>query len=161
MITASTGTMSRGATQIRATVPSRSARSTFSIFIASMMASVSPARTFWPGSTAIETTKPRHRRPERLRRVRVLLLLHQRVEFGDPRRHHPRDDVDAAPRQPHAGRDRPHLDRDRLAADRAGPQGIAGLPVGDDGQLAIAPARNHLEHPERGFLRIVGDGRAG
>jgi len=40
------------------TVASRSARSTFSIFIASTMASASPALTSWPSATAIERTRP-------------------------------------------------------------------------------------------------------
>ena len=39
-------------------VPSRSAVSTFSIFIASTTASVSPALTSWPSATLTETTRP-------------------------------------------------------------------------------------------------------
>ena len=48
MITASTARLSPGLALIGFTVPSRSARSTFSIFIASTTASVSPALTSWP-----------------------------------------------------------------------------------------------------------------
>ncbi len=40
------------------TVPSRSAFSTFSIFIASTTASISPACTCWPSVTLIDTTRP-------------------------------------------------------------------------------------------------------
>src|SRR5262249_54983859 len=58
MITASTAMLSPGRTLIDFTTPSRSARSTFSIFMASTMASVSPALTSWPSATAITRTTP-------------------------------------------------------------------------------------------------------
>src|SRR5262245_33125512 len=57
-ITASTARLSPFLAWIFFTTPSRSARSTFSIFIASTTASVSPALTSWPSATAIETTSP-------------------------------------------------------------------------------------------------------
>ena len=40
------------------TTPSRSARGTFSIFMASTMGRVSPALTSWPSTTAMEMTRP-------------------------------------------------------------------------------------------------------
>ena len=57
-MTASTARLSPGLALIFLTVPSISARSTFSIFIASTTATVSPALTSWPSLTAIETTSP-------------------------------------------------------------------------------------------------------
>src|SRR5262249_30891351 len=53
MITASTARLSPGLALIALMTPSRSARSTFSIFMASTTASVSPALTSCPSSTAI------------------------------------------------------------------------------------------------------------
>src|SRR5689334_4221958 len=58
MITASTARLSPGFTLIAFTTASRSARSTFSIFIASTTASVSPTLTSWPSFTSIERTRP-------------------------------------------------------------------------------------------------------
>src|SRR6516165_3141901 len=58
MITASTARLSPGLALIAFTTPSRSARKTFSIFIASTTASVSPALTSWPSLTDIDTTRP-------------------------------------------------------------------------------------------------------
>src|SRR5579871_2320736 len=57
-ITASTARLSPFLAKTALMVPSRSARSTFSIFMASTTASVSPALTSWPGATEIETTRP-------------------------------------------------------------------------------------------------------
>src|SRR5690349_12594985 len=58
MMTASTARLSPLRAWIALTLPSRSARRTFSIFIASTMASGSPALTSWPTSTAIDTISP-------------------------------------------------------------------------------------------------------
>src|SRR5262249_20097325 len=58
MITASTARLSPGLALITLTTPSRSARKTFSIFMASTTASVSPALTSCPSLTEIETTRP-------------------------------------------------------------------------------------------------------
>jgi hypothetical protein len=41
-----------------ATTPSAAANSTFSIFMASITATRSPACTFWPGCTATSTSRP-------------------------------------------------------------------------------------------------------
>ena len=58
MMTASTARLSPGLAFSLETVRSRSARSTFSIFIASTTASVSPALTSCPSATEMETTRP-------------------------------------------------------------------------------------------------------
>ena len=57
-ISASTASVAPAAAWIFFTVPSRSARSTFCIFIASTTASVSPDLTSCPSLTAIDTTSP-------------------------------------------------------------------------------------------------------
>src|SRR5262245_14292265 len=57
-ITASTLRLSPGLARTFDTLPSRSAFSTFSIFIASTMHSASPARTSCPSLTANDTTMP-------------------------------------------------------------------------------------------------------
>src|SRR4029077_5618592 len=57
-ITASTLRLSPGLANTLETLPSRSAFSTFSIFIASTTQSASPARTSCPTSTASDTTMP-------------------------------------------------------------------------------------------------------
>src|SRR5205085_5466553 len=56
-ITASTARLSPGLALMVLTTPSRSARKTFSIFIASTTASASPALTSWPSTTAIASTR--------------------------------------------------------------------------------------------------------
>ena len=58
MITASTASVSPALQRILATVASRSADSTFSIFIASTMHRGSPALISCPTVTAIDLTRP-------------------------------------------------------------------------------------------------------
>ena len=61
-MTSSTARLSPGLARILAMRPSRSARSTFSIFIASTIASASPALTSWPWCHRERDQQPRHRR---------------------------------------------------------------------------------------------------
>ena len=58
MMTASTARLSPSLAMMALTVASRSARNTFSIFIASTTASGSPALTSCPTTTAMERTSP-------------------------------------------------------------------------------------------------------
>jgi hypothetical protein len=58
----------------------------FSIFIASFVASRSPARIAWPGCTATSTSSPGNRRQQVPGQIRRRLERHQRVELGRTRR---------------------------------------------------------------------------
>ena len=71
----------------------------FSIFIASITASFSPARTAWPGCTATSTSRPGIGESRKLRQVRRRLERHQRVQLGGARRQHPRVDLRAVVRR--------------------------------------------------------------
>ena len=58
MITASTARLSPGFTRMALTIPSRSARNTFSIFIASITATVAPRSTASPTDTLTSMMRP-------------------------------------------------------------------------------------------------------
>ena len=75
-------------------MPSCSARSRFSIFIASTTASSSPAWTSWPASPR-PGEQARHRREQELGHVGRRLDRHQRQQLGGARRQHLRLDLRA------------------------------------------------------------------
>ena len=73
----------------------------FSIFIASTIASGSPALTSCPCLDKDRRNQARHRRQQQAGGVRCLLLRHQREQFGGPASAAPgRGAVDAAVHQP-------------------------------------------------------------
>ena len=92
---------------------SRSARSTFSIFIASTTASVSPALTSCPSATAIDTTRPGIGQSSSFDVSGAHLHRHQPFELGGARQHGARGHRHALPGDAKAVGDRPDLRGDR------------------------------------------------
>ena len=104
----------------RTTTPSTVATRMFSIFIASMTASRSPACTVCPGLTASVDQQPGHRREQELAHVGRRLERHHGEQLGRARAQ--QHDVDRAGRcaAPASTGHAVHLGRERLAVAQAG-----------------------------------------
>ena len=131
-MTASTARLSPGLALIFLTVPSISARRTFSIFIASTTATVSPALTSCPSLTAIDTTRPGIGHDDLLAGVARLSHRHQPRVAGLALGIDICARLDATVGQRKTIRDRAHLNGRRMAVNRSAPDRRARLPVRHD-----------------------------
>ncbi len=168
MITASTARLSPTCALTDLTTRSRSARSTFSIFIASTTASVSPALTSWPSAHRHGGEQARHGRQQELRRVGRGLDRHQRVQLGLARRQHQRT-TGLTPPCESGAQPEPHgidLHRDRAGhrpcrATAARPDATAesrfqAMPIGTPTSSGVAIERLAMRgHDSHGHRRAV------